>query len=356
MFSVKKIMTLAFTWIMLLALTVPCLAAAPASKAKKPVEKPELTVKEHRTRSGSFNVAVPYMTGAVGGKEIDDKVNREVFSYINSMLKEPLSAQDIGAFEKEHKASGDVQQYNSELVKYVVKKVAAQSTAGKVTASWHVNCEYEVKSDRKAFYSVILKTKTYTGGPRSTVAWKAMNFDLKDGHLMELKELFDDKADYITRLQTLIGYQQMGRVRLIRHIKGKKVPNPKPVTLTGGENFYVDNHYNLGIILYSENPATTAERPAESAVKPDAAVKSPAASTVKPDAAVKSPAASTVKPDAAVKSPAASAVKPDAASSGTGTPGGEQKEAAKTAAKNAEPVKIEVYDISLNDFADLIKL
>ena len=314
MFFVKKIATLAFIWIMLLVSAMPCLAAAPASKTKKPVEKPELTVKEQRTRSGSFNVALPYMSGAVGGKEIDDKVNREVFTYVNTMLKEALSAQETESFEKEHKASGDIKQYNSDLVKYVVKKVAAKSSAGKVTASWHVNCEYEVKSDRKAFYSVLLKTKTYTGGPRGTVAMKAMNFDLKDGHLMELRELFDPQADYVSRLQTLIGYQQKGRARLMRHIKGKRVPDPKPVTLTGNENFYVDNHYNLGIIMYSEKPETTPGSPAESAVKPDAA------------------------------------------SSGTATAAGEQKVAAQTVAKDTEPVKIEVYDISLNDFADLIKL
>jgi len=57
-----------------------------------------------------------------------------------------------------------------------------------------------------------------------------------------------------------------------------------------------------------------------------------------------------------VKNPAESTGKPDAASSGTATAAGEQKVAAQTAAKDTEPVKIEVYDISLNDFADLIKL
>ena len=356
MFSVKRIMTLTFTLIMLLVLAVPCLAAEQASKTKKPVEKPELTVKEHRTRSGSFNVAVPYMTGAVGGKDIDDKVNREVFSYVNSMLKEPLSAQEIESFEKEHKASGDVKQYNSELVKYVVKKVAAKSSAGKVTASWHVNCEYEVKSERKAFYSVLLKTKSYTGGPRGVVAWKAMNFDLKDGHLMELGELFDAQADYAARLQTLIWYQQKGRARLIRHIKGKKVPDPKPVTLTGRENFYVDDHYNLGIILYSVKPETASGSPAESAVKPEPAAKSNVESAAKPEPAAKSNVKSAAKPETASKSSVESAVKPDAASSGTETSAKEQKDAAKTTDKNAEPVIIEVYDISLNDFADLIKL
>ena len=369
MFSVKKIMTLAFTVIMLLVMDMPGMAAAPASKTKKAVEKPELIVKEHRTRAGSFNVAVPYMAGAVGGKDIDLKVNKEVFSYVNSALKEALSAQEVEAFEKQHKASGDMQQYNSELVKYVVKKVAAKSSAGTVTASWHVNCEYEVKSARKAFYSVLLKMKTYTGGPRGTVTWKAMNFDLKDGHLMELRELFDADADYIARLQTLIWYQQKGRARLIRHIKGKKVAEPKPVTLTGRENFYVDDHYNLGIILYSEKPETAAESTAESAAKPGEAAKTAAEGAAKPGEAAKNTAESAGKPDAAktaaegagkpdeaAKTAAESAAKPDAASAGTGTAAGEQKDAAKTAAKDTEPVKIEVYDISLNDFADLIKL
>jgi hypothetical protein len=71
-----------------------------------------------------------------------------------------------------------------------------------------------------------------------------------------LKELFDANADYAARLQTLIGYQQKGRARLIRHIKGKNVPEPTPVSITGQENFYVDDHYNLGIILYSGASAT----------------------------------------------------------------------------------------------------
>ena len=41
----------------------------------------------------------------------------------------------------------------------------------------------------------------------------------------------------------------MGRARLLHHIKGKELKTPEPVTITGQEAFYVDDHYNLGIIL-----------------------------------------------------------------------------------------------------------
>jgi hypothetical protein len=134
-----------------------------------------------------------------------------------------------------------------------------------------------------------------------------MNFDLKDGHLMELKELFDAGANYVTRLQTLIGYQQKGRARLIRHIKGKKVPEPGPVSITGQENFYVDDHYNLGIILYSGTSETMPKRVAGDAGK---------------------------------------------------TPDGTVNHASNQAAvnKGSGTRKMEVFDISLNDFADLIRL
>ena len=130
------------------------------------------------------------------------------------------------------------------------------------------------------------------------IVWKAMNFDLKDGHLMELKELFDANADYAARLQTLIGYQQKGRARLIRHIKGKNVSEPTPVTITGQENFYVDDHYNLGIILYS-GASGTKPAPVDGAV-------------------------------------------------GDANPAAEKQQSATG--------QMEIYDISLNDFADLIRL
>jgi hypothetical protein len=219
----------------------------------------ELSVKENRTRSGIVNVAVPYISGSVGGKHIDDMVNQAVLSYVNSQMKLVLSQQETETFESTHPESrelSDMLHYNTDLVKYTDKKIVDKNTEGRVSASWYVQNEYEVKTAKDTFYSVILKTKTYTGGSANVVVWKTMNFDLKDGHLMELKELFDANADYAARLQTLIGYQQKGRARLIRHIKGKNVSEPTPVTITGQENFYVDDHYNLGIILYSGASAT----------------------------------------------------------------------------------------------------
>ena len=142
------------------------------------------------------------------------------------------------------------------------------------------------------------------------IVWKAMNFDLKDGHLMELKELFDANADYAARLQTLIGYQQKGRARLIRHIKGKNVPEPTPVSITGQEDFYVDDHYNLGIIIYSGASGAKQLPVAGAAGK--------------------------------------------AAEVSNGTPAGESGPAAVN--KQSGTAQMEVYDISLNDFADLIRL
>ena len=278
-----------------------------------PAMAAELSVKENRTRSGIVNVAVPYISGSVGGKQIDDMVNKVVLSYVNSHMKQVLSQQETETFESTHpepRELSDMLHYNTDLVKYTDKMIVGKNTEGRVTASWFVQNEYEVKAAKDTFYSVVLKTKAYTGGSGNTVVWKAMNFDLKDGHLMELKELFDAEADYAGRLQTLIGYQQKGRARLIRHIKGKKVPEPVPVLITGQENFYVDDHYNLGIILYSG----TAE------MKP---------------ASVEGEAAKTEEiPDKTVNV-------------GSDQPAVNQQSGTE---------KIEVYDISLNDFADLIRL
>lgn len=278
-----------------------------------PAMADELSVKENRTRSGIVNVAVPYISGSVGGKQIDNMVNEAVLSYVNSQMKQVLSLQEIESFESAHPEPhelNDMLHYNTDLVKFTDKKIIDKNTVGRVTASWYVNNEYEVKAAKDTFYSVVLKTKTYTGGSGNVIVWKAMNFDLKDGHLMELKELFDAEADYASRLQTLIGYQQKGRARLIRHIKGKKVPEPSPVTITGQENFYVDDHYNLGIILY---PGTSETIPAR----------------------VEGDAGETAE-----------------------TPERTVADDSDQAAVNQQPGtgKIEVYDISLNDFADLIRL
>lgn len=278
-----------------------------------PVMAAELSVKENRTRSGIVNVAVPYISGSVGGKHIDDMVNQAVLSYVNSQMKQVLSRQETETFEGTHpepRELSDMLHYNTDLVKYTDKKIVDKNAEGRVTASWYVHNEYEVKSAKDTFYSVLLKTKMYTGGSGNVIVWKAMNFDLKDGHLMELKELFDSEADYAARLQTLIGYQQKGRARLIRHIKGRNVPEPGPVVITGQESFYVDDHYNLGLILY---PGTSETIPAP--VAGDAGITAET-----PDKAVT---------DASNQS----AVNRQ---SGTG--------------------QMEVYDISLNDFADLIKL
>ena len=258
MLSVKRITTILAFVTMLLLLTVTCMAASPSAKADSE-EKHELPVKEYRTKAGVVNVAVPYLSGAAGGKSVDDKVNQAVFDYVNAMMKQILSTQEAEAFDKEKggAAAGDMIRYNSELAKYTNKMIGNRNDTGKVTASWYVRNDYEVKAARKGFYSVILKTKTYTGGPGDVITWKAMNFDLKDGSLLELKDLFEGGADYATRLQTLIGYQQMGRARLQHVIKGKELKKPSPVEISGEEDFYVDDHYNLGIILKSGKEGST---------------------------------------------------------------------------------------------------
>ena len=258
MLSVKRITTILSFVTMLLLLTVTCMAASPSAKADSE-EKHELPVKEYRTKAGVVNVAVPYLSGAAGGKSVDDKVNQAVFDYVNAMMKQILSTQEAEAFDKEKggAVADDMIRYNSELAKYTNKMIANRNDTGKVTASWYVRNDYEVKAARKGFYSVILKTKTYTGGPGDVITWKAMNFDLKDGSLLELKDLFEGGADYATRLQTLIGYQQMGRARLQHVIKGKELKKPSPVEISGEEDFYVDDHYNLGIILKSGKEGST---------------------------------------------------------------------------------------------------
>ena len=300
MLTVKRVTAL------LSMVTVLAFMAFPAMAA-------ELSVKENRTRSGIVNIAVPYISGSVGGKQVDNLVNKAVLSYVNSQMKQIMSRQEIETFESTHadpRELGEMLRYNSDLVKYTDKKIVDKNTAGRVTASWYVRNEYEVKAAKDTFYSVILKTKTYTGGAGDVIVWKAMNFDLKDGHLMELKELFDANADYAARLQTLIGYQQKGRARLIRHIKGKNVPEPTPVSITGQEDFYVDDHYNLGIILYSG--ASGAKRlPVDGAAG-------------------------------------------KVAETSNGTPAGESGPAAEK--QQSATGQMEIYDISLNDFADLIRL
>ena len=300
MLTAKRIAALLSMVMILAFMALPAMAA-------------ELSVKENRTRSGIVNVAVPYISGSVGGKNIDNMVNQAVLSYVNLQMKQVLSQQEIESFEGAHPEARELSEmlhYNADLVKYTDKKIVDKNTAGRVTASWYVRNEYEVKAAKDTFYSVILKTKTYTGGAGDVIVWKAMNFDLKDGHLMELKELFDAEADYAARLQTLIGYQQKGRARLIRHIKGKNVPEPTPVSITGQENFYVDDHYNLGIILYS------------------------GASGAKP--------ALVDGADGKIEE------------TSNGTAAGDANPAAVNQQSGTR--QMEVYDISLNDFADLIRL
>ena len=248
MLSVKKITYLLFVGVLLVFAAFPAMAA-------------ELSVKESNTKSGVVNITVPYISGAAGGKRVDTLVNQTIFTYINSQLKQVLDEQEVENFDATHKdvsEVNDMQRYNSELVKYTDKRIASKNETGRVTESWYVRSDYEVKTTKDTFFSLILKMKTYTGGPSDVIVWKTMNFDLKDGSLLELKDLFEAEADYATRLQTLIGYQQMGRARLLHHIKGKELKTPEPVTITGQEAFYVDDHYNLGIILQTAGNAQSA--------------------------------------------------------------------------------------------------
>lgn len=239
MLSLKKMTYLVFVAVLLVFAAFPAMAA-------------ELSVKESKAKSGVINIVVPYASGAVGGKQVDLLVNQAVFTYINSQLKQILDEKEMETFNATYKdisELNDIQRYNLELVKYTDKRIGNKNVTGKAAASWYVHSNYEVKTTKDTFLSLILKMKAYTGGPSEVTTWKTMNFDLKDGRQLELKDLFEEETDYATRLQTLIGYQQMGRARLLNRIKGRKLKTPEPVTITGKESFYVDDHYNLGIVL-----------------------------------------------------------------------------------------------------------
>ena len=67
-----------------------------------PAMAAELSVKENRTRSGIVNIAVPYISGSVGGKQVDTLVNKAVLSYVNSQMKQIMSRQEIETFESTH--------------------------------------------------------------------------------------------------------------------------------------------------------------------------------------------------------------------------------------------------------------
>ena len=125
MVSVKRSAALVFFLITLLISISPVLAA-------------DLTVKENRTKSGIVNVALPTISGAVGGKQVDAAVNRAVLSYVNSQMKQILSEQEASAFDVSHKegdALNDRLRYNSDLVRYTDKVISGKNETGRVTAS-----------------------------------------------------------------------------------------------------------------------------------------------------------------------------------------------------------------------------
>ena len=98
------------------------------------------------------NVAVPYISGSVGGKQVDNIVNKAVLSYVNSQMKQIMSKEEIETFESTHadpRELGEMLRYNSDLVKYTDKKIVDKNTAGRVTASWYVRNEYEVNMKSK---------------------------------------------------------------------------------------------------------------------------------------------------------------------------------------------------------------
>lgn len=347
MLTAKRVTTL-FCMMVLVFIAFPAMAA-------------ELSVKENRTKSGVVNVAVPSISGSVGGKNVDNIVNQAVLSYVNSQMKQTLTQQEIETFDSTHKEMhefSDMLHYNSDLVKYTDKKIVDKNTAGRVTASWYIRNEYEVKSARDTFYSVVLKTKKYTGGSGDVVVWKAMNFDLKDGRLLELKDIFEDKADYATRLQTLIGFQQLGRARLIRHIKGKTVPDPIPVSITGQEEFYVDNHYNLGIILYSKKTGTAPEQAVRETEKQAVALAGAESTAEKEKSEAATAGVESTAEKEKSETTTARAESSAEESKGAAISDGAVKDGLNQAAEKqgSGSFTIEVFDISLNDFADLIRL
>lgn len=116
---------------------------------------------------------------------------------------------------------------------------------------YHLTVGYKTHSKTDKILSIEQTASAYTGGAHTNEAVSTLTVRVKDASSIVLADLFTKGSDWKTRLEYLIGIQQKGSNRILKHI-GQATVDYQTVHITGTEQFCLDTsleHYGLTVFF-----------------------------------------------------------------------------------------------------------
>lgn len=236
----KKFITAGMAGVMALGIAVSAWAAEPK-------------VTDQKIREGGVTVNVPVVKGAIGGTEVDDKVNMAIdFNIVKKMYAYlPGGGRGLNLQENyypEFQSYGGAKasrEFVADIAGFINRQLQNQAQAARKAGShikqYTFDGRYQVRFNSEELLSLEQTYMDYLGGAHPNTYLDTINVNLKTGALLNLSDLFKAGSDYLPRLNAIVAKQ----VAEDQQLKGFF---EKKVEVNGTENFYLTDNAELVLV------------------------------------------------------------------------------------------------------------
>lgn len=213
----------------------------------------EAQVTNQKIRSGGVTVNVPVVKGAVGGTEVDDKVNMAIdFNVVKKLyVYLPGGGSELSLQENYYpefvnyggaKAS---REFVSDVAGFINRQLQNQAKAayqaGSHIKKYTFDGNYQVRFNSEELLSLEQVYMDYLGGAHPNTYLDTINVDLRTGQLLGLSDMFKAGSDYLPRLNAIVAKQ-------VAEQRQQEMFFDKAIELKGTENFYITENAELVIV------------------------------------------------------------------------------------------------------------
>lgn len=235
----RKFITASVAGIMALGMTVAVWAAEPK-------------VSDQKVNVGGVKLNIPVVAGAVGGKDVDDKVNlaidfnitKKLYNYLPGGGSDLRLQQDYYAEFDGYGGAEASREFVTDIAGFINRRLQnmakAAHKAGSHVKQYSLDSNYQVRFNSEEMLSLEQTYMDYLGGAHPNTYLDTLNVDLRDGRLLTLGDMFKGDSDYLTRLNAIVGRQ----VAESQQLKGYF----NKVEIDGTENFYITDNAELVIV------------------------------------------------------------------------------------------------------------
>lgn len=234
----KKCAIVGLTGIMALSMAVSAWAAEPK-------------VTDQKIHAGEVKINMPVVVGAVGGADVDNKINlaldfniiKKLYNYLPGSASAPQMEEAYYSEFGGEKGSADSRKFVTDVAGFINRQLQNQAKtahqAGSHVKKYTFNGKYQVRFNSEDMLSLEQIYMDYLGGAHPNTYLDTVNVDLKTGRILSLGDMFKTGSDYLTRLNKLVEKQAA---------ENQDKGYFDKIEITGDENFYINDNAELVIV------------------------------------------------------------------------------------------------------------